>query len=272
MQNRYVGDVGDFANNGLLRWLTGMRNDVPHYPIASNEDELRLSVLWWLNLPEDNRDGKHVRYLKNTSANRRRFGGCDDVLYAKLNKIISRNTRNIREIREGRILPWDTIFFSPYIPSTRILPTRLIGCARANWLTESVSLTADAELIFVNPDNGIAFGNISRTSPKHVNICELRELARSDKSLLVYHHLAQGRGPHKEQVRNAGNSLRKAFPYALVESFRYRAGTSRSYFLILQGKGSTIYISGAYKASEGPNGANQGAGCLFHLISMGVPW
>ena len=21
MQNKYVGDIGDFANNGLLRWL-----------------------------------------------------------------------------------------------------------------------------------------------------------------------------------------------------------------------------------------------------------
>jgi hypothetical protein len=51
MQNRYVGDVGDFAKYGLLRQLT-------------MDDQLHLGVIWYLFDDEThNSDGRHVTYL-----------------------------------------------------------------------------------------------------------------------------------------------------------------------------------------------------------------
>src|SRR6478672_5257600 len=50
MQNRYVGDIGDYLKLGILRALS------PGY---------RLGVAWWL-FPDEghNQDGRHVGYLQ----------------------------------------------------------------------------------------------------------------------------------------------------------------------------------------------------------------
>ena len=56
MQNRYVGDVGDFGNNGLLRWLTGMTG----LPVIE-KDRLRLGVVSYLN-HDDTPYGNLVNY------------------------------------------------------------------------------------------------------------------------------------------------------------------------------------------------------------------
>ena len=49
MQNRYVGDIGDYLKLGILRALS------PGY---------HLGVAWWL-FPDEahNRDGRHIGYL-----------------------------------------------------------------------------------------------------------------------------------------------------------------------------------------------------------------
>jgi hypothetical protein len=53
MQNRYVGDVGDFAKYALLRSIS---NGTPR--------ALRLAVIWYLYPDEiHNSDGRHVSYL-----------------------------------------------------------------------------------------------------------------------------------------------------------------------------------------------------------------
>ena len=49
MQNRYVGDIGDYLKLGILRALS------PGF---------HLGIVWWL-LPDEghNRDGRHISYL-----------------------------------------------------------------------------------------------------------------------------------------------------------------------------------------------------------------
>ena len=50
MQNRYTGDIGDFAKYGLLRALSKGK---------------RLGVAWYLYPDEeDNTDGRHIDYLQ----------------------------------------------------------------------------------------------------------------------------------------------------------------------------------------------------------------
>ena len=52
MRDSYVGDIGDFANNGLLRHLCGMTG-----PPMADEKPLRLGVAWYLT-PENVRVSK----------------------------------------------------------------------------------------------------------------------------------------------------------------------------------------------------------------------
>ena len=52
MQDQYVGDIGDFGKYGLLRHLTGMRDD------DASGDALSLGVIWYLFPNGGNNDGK----------------------------------------------------------------------------------------------------------------------------------------------------------------------------------------------------------------------
>jgi hypothetical protein len=52
MQNRYVGDIGNYLKLGILRALS------PGH---------RLGVAWWLYPDEShNRDGRHIGYLQRS--------------------------------------------------------------------------------------------------------------------------------------------------------------------------------------------------------------
>jgi len=81
MQNRYVGDVGDFGKYGLLR---GIFQKPPEY---------KLGIVWYL-VPDGygdsksaTNDGKHIAYLED--CNKPRFRGCDEDLYDYLKSIVS---------------------------------------------------------------------------------------------------------------------------------------------------------------------------------------
>ena len=69
MQNRYVGDVGDFAKHGLLRYLNGATD-----PEADAEARrFRIGLIWYLTHDQThargrvtNGDGQHLGYLMRT--------------------------------------------------------------------------------------------------------------------------------------------------------------------------------------------------------------
>jgi hypothetical protein len=75
MQNRYVGDVGDYGKYALLRGLCD--------PDA--RPAVRLGVVWCL-FPDEtfNNDGKHISYLKDPQ-----FAQLDIDLHAALAVIVS---------------------------------------------------------------------------------------------------------------------------------------------------------------------------------------
>ena len=66
MRDCYVGDIGDFANNGLLRVLCG----TPSEPVP----DMRLGIIWYRNQGED-QYGNAIGYLNPSGHNRRTFGG-----------------------------------------------------------------------------------------------------------------------------------------------------------------------------------------------------
>jgi hypothetical protein len=81
MQNRYVGDIGDYLKLSILRTLS------PGY---------RLGVAWWL-FPDEahNGDGRHVGYL-NRPDQWRHF---DPKLFDALRRVVSSGQRNVRALQ-----------------------------------------------------------------------------------------------------------------------------------------------------------------------------
>src|SRR5947209_5990890 len=94
MQDRYVGDVGDFAKYALLRFVAG-------------HAELRLGLVWCRFRNEShNSDGRHTSYLED-----RHFYGLDTRLHATLAKIVKSRHRSIRKIAKSGLFPLTSIFF-----------------------------------------------------------------------------------------------------------------------------------------------------------------
>lgn len=75
MQNRYVGDIGDFGKYHLLKSLCSGNDD---------KGDLSLGVVWYL-VPDENHneDGKHIRYLEQSASNLARFRKGDPLLFLK---------------------------------------------------------------------------------------------------------------------------------------------------------------------------------------------
>ena len=96
MQNRYVGDVGDFAKYALLRGLVG----------AATETPVRLGIVWCLYPNElHNGDGRHTSYLRRSD-----FAALDLELHSALRQIVESGRRSISAIAGSDILPSATVF------------------------------------------------------------------------------------------------------------------------------------------------------------------
>src|SRR6267143_1486620 len=98
MQNRYVGDVGDYGKYALLRrWCN-----------PDKRSSIRLSVVWRFFPNEElNNDGRHITYLRDPI-----FGELDSELHSILNSIVSTGQRNIAAIGKADCLPASTVFVS----------------------------------------------------------------------------------------------------------------------------------------------------------------
>ena len=99
MQNCYVGDIGDFPNYGLLRFLCGATGPKVGRP-------LRLGLVWYLNKPTESElckspsSGNKIGYLNFSGSNDSMYRDCDRELYDTLQQLVgeslvSRTPRSI---------------------------------------------------------------------------------------------------------------------------------------------------------------------------------
>ena len=145
MKDSYVGDIGDFSNNGLLRHLCGG----PGLPAVVNP--LRLGIVWCLN-----QDGRVNHYPD--------LAVCDPVLHQGLQQLVhERNPHpNIDAFCEAGILPADTLYYDELVP-------RGNRDAQTDWLQGALDTMEDAELVFLNPDNGIS-SEPDQAGPEHISL------------------------------------------------------------------------------------------------------
>jgi hypothetical protein len=225
MQDRYTGDVGDFAKYGLLRQLLK--------PSVSGE-ELRLAVIWYLVDDEaSNSDGKHVSYLRDD-----RIRCCDPVLYDTLKLLVHSNNRSIAGLEASGLLPPDrTVFFSDRLPPINRLrrgDTSVLE-ARQHWFLRALEASQRADLVFLDPDNGLEVASAPLSSgrgSKYVYLEEVGAITEREQSLLIYHHHNRS-APSEVQTARALDRLRSAAPRcSTVMAITFRRGSVRSFFLL----------------------------------------
>jgi len=236
MQNRYVGDIGDYLKLGILRMLSRGH---------------RLGMAWWL-FPDEhhNQDGRHVGYLASPGQWRR----FDPDLFDTLQKIVFSGERNVRALETANILP-EAIFSNEVIPVGGPIADR--RKQRGQWFQRVKESLGGTDLVFVDPDNGLepdGFRCGSAKAGKSVMIAEIQELAIPGRCLMVYHHQTRRKGGHQVEIAHRADWLRQA-GFEKVDALRAKPYSARAYFLL-----------------NAPNDIRQGAANLVEHWEGLVSW
>lgn len=228
MQDKYVGDIGDFGKYALLNHLRC-------------KSKLDLSVVWyWVNPDDTDRehqknDGRHISYL-GLAGNKsdKKFQKLEPALFFLLQRIVSnKHTRNIKSIENSNLLGKTTVFHSASLSNAAKSGNR------EDWFRSALKRVRPDDILFLDPDNGLASeaknGN-SIFDAKHVLRSELLRFWQNNHPIIVlYHHLNRSCS-HDTQIKMLQKEIRELLKGGMVLPLRYRRGSSRAYFVIVNKK------------------------------------
>ena len=238
MQDRYVGDVGDFGKFGLLRSLCGFKNQKPR---------LNLSVIWYRTIPESKEssvnDGKHRSYLNKPQE----YRSCDSELFDKMEIFHDKKHRSLQAVRSSGILSFSTkyyeeelSFFEKTVHGSDSTENR--RAIRQNWLAGALESCRSSDLIFLDPDNGLEIQSVSPTNkrgPKYVSEEELKSLLKySGQSIILYQHGKRNKDFMKENLGRISKICTDRKPFALL----YKRGTQRAFIIIPSAESHTLLL------------------------------
>src|SRR5438128_8762913 len=220
MQDKYVGDIGDFGKYALLRSLA--KHDVP------------LGIVWYLtNDAGSEGDGGFIQYLSSASE-ARGLGSCDTQLFSVLGKIVGSHDRRVARIREQAIFPEMTEFFEERL-DFKDVPAQDRRDQRKRWFQSALSHVQGAALVFLDPDNGISLNEKVRCrkiGPKYVFLDETLQFLDRGQSLIIYCHQDRRKGGLAEQVRQGTQLFCEKGPIARAWAFTFHRKSVRIYFVV----------------------------------------
>lgn len=216
MQDRFVGDIGDFGKYGLLRALAGI------CPRA--EPLLPLGVAWYIPDADTVKStppghGQKVEYLFNPAL-RDRYRSCDKQLFDQLKQIVCCQ-RRIKAIEDSGLLGSsardEVVFHDKPIPMPAV--SRRLDERKA-WFSGVREKIGHARLVFLDPDTGIADPTSDRAPKKlshgskdaagYAFVCELEELLEPARTIAWYQSFrwdSDHEGQAQEWRRRLGQAL-----------------------------------------------------------------
>ena len=242
MQNRYVGDIGDFVKFGLLRAL-GQGH--------------RLGIAWYLCRDEThNRDGRHVDYLKDCD----RWRHLDPQLFYGLREIVCQGERSVRRVEVSGLLP-NAAFSSAPLDFKGRASDR--SDARRAWFQDALAELRGCSIVFADPDNSLCeianYRWADRDAWKRMPLSEALDMA-AGRPAVVYHHNNRAPGGHAAQIQHWLCRLKASGADALA--LYWRKYSQRTFFVIrptreieerlrmFEGKWATILCSDRHPACE----------------------
>lgn len=171
MRDQYAGDVSDVLKFALLRSLAGA--------------DRKLGVGWYYAPGDDGRpDGRHLEWREELA-----WQQLDEGLHAALGSLTE---RSIVALESAAIWPQGVLFHQEPIPHR---------AERAAWASRMREALKDANLVFLDPDNGI--GN---SSIKHATMSELRMLRSPDRAIVFISFPGRSM-PHDQLVQRLHGQL-----------------------------------------------------------------
>lgn len=212
MQVQYIGGAGDFGKFALLRHLMQGR---------------RLAVCWYLTGANDKtRDhDRQFDYLTRPDS----FRHLAPELYDQLVEF-GRNrgayADPLTALQSSGVLG-NAVF-------TRLeVPTR--ASLRPEWGKKLANTISGANLVFLDPDNGIEGRRLTR---RHVALAEIAALRQKDRAIIIGHRQS-GR---KAEVKHLADQM-KSLGCDVVEIVRVRLVTSCLYLIVDHDKAMTELIA-----------------------------
>ena len=234
MQDRYIGDVGDFGKYVLL-------NEI----YKNSDEEFKLGVNWYYVTREERKtgDGRHTNYLSDDNPNSKKYRNCFPNLYDRLRRIVNCGQRNLREIEISAVLPKETIFYSKPAPYSSRSPVRRIA-DRENWFEESLAKLKMADIILLDPDNGIPSEKVKKTHKKAIKYVFTDEIQRyyeSGKSLIIYTHRDRTPQPgYKRKLLSITTTLPKA--WGKIKVLKFKRVSVRHYVFLIQNEHNDLIV------------------------------
>ncbi len=196
MKNQYFGDVNDYRKYGLLRAL-------------ANDGKLKIGVCWMLTVDDSPTDGKFVDYLEKAGGH---WEDYDPALFKMLKQVVyDDKNRHV-----------DRPIVDKLIPGAKFYPELLSDKAdlRGAYFSKLSQDFADVDLIFFDPDNGLA-GSIARgrlNSSKYLYKDEVKAAYNEGHSLLIYQHFP--RENRETFIKRVANDLHAQADLSKIYVFR----------------------------------------------------
>lgn len=178
MQDRYAGDIGDYGKIGLLK--------------ALQAQGLSVGVNWYLTEPlkaERRADGSFKqqdgRYRIPEACR-----ACDETLADVLARISDSIDRSVRAIEQADLITDAAYYHDLLKPGQE---------ARRKWHERSLEALFGADLVFLDPDNGLLVKSVKKAAARSVKYAfyeEVRDHLERGQSVLIYNH----RSRKKESV------------------------------------------------------------------------
>lgn len=238
MQDRYAGDIGDFAKFGLLKALLS--------------EFCSLGVNWYKAEPPESEWDKDTGTFHHEDGKHKispKYFACDEPLASALREISESNVRSIARLEQAALLdPGKTVYYHEVISVAD----------RRQWHNNALQTLAPCEIVFLDPDNGLnvkSVGKGSEKSVKYVWDAELGDYLRRGQSVVFYNHRPRKKPEiffpeFKERLLGIEEVQNKS-----VSVLTCPKGTVRDYFLIAANEEHAVRIfSALHKLIEGPWG------------------
>ena len=221
MKHQYFGDINDYAKYSILRAM-------------GTHDTLRIGVCWMLTDKLHPRDGRKTGYLSEPN----KWRLLDPHVYDFLRETVHvRRERSCKLVENSRLLHNATYFADP-IEDDRD--------SRAQYFDRVLNWTADRNVIFFDPDNGLEVGSIPygrKDSSKYLFFRELSSVFESAKSVVVFQHFP--RENRDRYILRRANEIRVATQARSVQCFRtstvaYLIAAQNSHLDMLQTCGRSV--------------------------------
>lgn len=212
MKNQYFGDVGDYGKYAMLRFLA--------------DHGIKIAVNWYLTPNDGSNDGNITTYLDKDE-----MRSYDEVIFDLLKEMLSKGERSIEAFEKANVIR-EAVYYHAILSEAK--------ADRGEWHQNAMKVCADAELVFLDPDNGATEIKSMKGSNKFCFPEEIADYFNAGQNVVYYCQKARRT---QKQWETAKGLMQRYLPDCRIFVATYHKKPQRSYVFVLHGEDYDRYES-----------------------------